>query len=92
LKTEQAELIGLQALGHVAGDEDLLAQFLDQSGFTPDELRRRAQESEVLGGILDFLLMNDERVLGFAEAVGIPPELVAPARRAMPGGEAPHWS
>jgi len=91
LKTEQAELIGLQALGHVAGDEELLAQFLDQSGFTLDELRLKAQDSEVLGGILDFLLMSDERVLGFAEAAGIPPELVEPARRAMPGGEAPNW-
>lgn len=91
MKTEQAELIGLQALGHVAGDEDLLAQFLNLTGFTTGELHARAQDSEVLGGVLDFLLMSDERVLSFAEEAGIAPTLVATARRALPGGEEPNW-
>ena len=91
MNREQAELIALQALGHIASDEDLLMEFLNISGFTPDELRQRAQESEVLGGILDFLLMSDERVLAFSEAIDIPPTLTIAARRALPGGQEQNW-
>jgi hypothetical protein len=89
---EQAELIGLQALSHIAADEELLLEFINISGFTPDELRQKAQDAEVLGGVLDFLLMNDERVLAFAEAIDIPPTLTLTARRALPGGQEVNWS
>ena len=92
MNREQAELIALQALGHVASDEKLLIEFLNISGFTPSELHQKAQDVEVLCGILDFLLMSDERVLDFAAAIDIPPALTAVARRALPGGEEVNWS
>lgn len=92
MKTDQAELIAIQALGHIAGEEDLLFAFVDLTGLSPDELRARAGEPEILGGVLDFILMDDQRLLAFCQAVNMKPEIPGIARRLLPGGEEVHWT
>lgn len=89
---DEAELLAIRALGHIAADDDLLGDFLSLSGLAPDELRARMAEPEFLGGILDFLLADEARLLAFCEAEEIRPQLPAAARRALPGGEEVHWS
>lgn len=89
---DEAELLALRALGHIAADDDLLGDFLSLSGLAPDELRARAAEPDFMGGILDFMLADEARLLAFCEAEEIRPHLPGLARRALPGGEEVHWA
>ncbi|MBV1934900.1 MAG: DUF3572 domain-containing protein [Parvibaculaceae bacterium] len=90
---EAAETLALEAISFIAGDEDLVAGLLDQTGMGVDELRDALGKADTVGqtlaGVLDYLLMNDEWVLNFAEQVNIAPEKVLSARAALPGGL--HW-
>lgn len=92
MQPDQAELIAIQALGHIAADEDLLFAFLDITGLSPDDIRARGGDAEILGGVLDFILMDERRLLAFCEAAGLNPELPGRARRLLPGGEEVHWT
>lgn len=87
-----AEMLALRALGWLAGQEDVFLDFLAAGGLDVKSLRRRAGEPEVLGAVLDFILAEDERVLGFAAAAGLRPEDVVRARAALPGGRTAHWT
>jgi len=89
---DEAELLAIRALGHIAADDDLLGDFLALSGLSPDELRTRAAESEFLGGILDFLLADEARLLAFCESEELEPRLPDLARQALPGGERVEWT
>lgn len=92
MNADQAELIAIQALGHIATEEDLLFGFVDLTGLSPDDLRSRAGDPEILGGILDFILMDDQRLLTFCEAMNLRPEMPAVARKLLPGGQEVHWT
>ena len=89
---EHAETVGLRALAWLAAEEGLLEVFLGASGLAMEDLRHRAGEPEVLAAVLDFVLMDDQWVLGFAAEAGLAPEAVARARAALPGGAQPHWT
>ena len=86
LDKEKAETIALQALSFLAQDEELLEQFMTQSGLTPDQLKERFKDPELLGGILDALLSSDEALLKFCSLCSLSPETIVLARRALPGG------
>lgn len=89
---ETAEVIALQALGWIAGDAELLAAFSGASGVALDDLRTRATEPDFLVAVLDFLLMDDARVIAFCDANGLGyPEPLA-ARQALPGGAERNWT
>jgi len=92
MKADQAEMIAIQALGHIAAEEELLFAFVDLTGLSPDELRSRAGEPEILGGVLDFIMMDDKRLLEFCAAIGLKPEMPGIARKLLPGGEEVHWT
>lgn len=91
MTSDEAELLAIRALGHIAADDDLLGDFMALSGLSPEELRQRAAEPEMLGGILDFMLADEARLLAFCEAEELRPELPARARLALPGGERVDW-
>jgi len=91
MKTEHAETLAIQALSWLASDEDNLGQFLNMTGAAPGDLRARAVEPEFLGFVLDFILRDDETILGFCGAVGAPPEDVQRARAEL-GGGLPNWT
>jgi len=92
MNQDDAEFLAIRALGHVAADEDLIGDFMALTGLSPDELRARAGEPEFLGAVLDFLMADEARLLAFCEASSIAPHLPGQARRALPGGEAVHWT
>ena len=92
LSDESAELLGVQALGWIAGKPDLAARFLSATGTSADEMRIRAAEPEFLGFVLDFLLADEEVLLAFAREAGVPPDRPFRARVALPGGALPHWT
>ena len=89
---EEAEVVGLKGLGWLVGEDELLEVFLGSSGLAESELRARAQEPELLGAVLDFILMDDAWVMRFCEAEQLPYDRLARARAALPGGEQVHWT
>lgn len=92
MNRKQAEIFSLQALGWLAGDEDLLPVFLGASGMGAEDLRTRAGDAEFLGALLDFLMMDDKWVIACCEALGVPGQTVRQARLALPGGAQMDWS
>ncbi len=92
LKPETAQTIALQALGHIAADDDLLGGFMAHTGLAIDELKPLAADPAFLGGVLDFLLSDEAGLLAFCETADIAPELPKLARQSLPGGEEVHWT
>lgn len=89
---ESAETLALQALGWLAGNDDLLPVFLGNSGVSEGELRERATDPLFLGAVLDFLMMDDAWVVAFCDANKVPYDNLMTARQALPGGEQVHWT
>ncbi|MEC9434918.1 MAG: DUF3572 domain-containing protein [Pseudomonadota bacterium] len=89
---DAAERIGIGALGHLAGDPDVLGAFLAAAGADPAELRARAAEPEFLGFVLDFLLADEPLLIGYCDAAGLPYDAPMRARAALPGGAVPDWT
>ena len=89
---EQAEILGLQGLAHVAGDEEILLAYLRLSGITPEDLKNSAADPATLGSILDYFLNNEKRLIAFCQAADIAPDRVLKARRVLPGGDPVQYS
>lgn len=85
MTTEQAETIALQALAFLVKEDDLLSHFLISSGLTPQDLKHRFREPELLGGVLDTILADDTVLLAFCNTMSLSPETLVIARRALPG-------
>ncbi len=88
----EAERIAAKALAWLAGQPDLTQVFLGATGTGLDDLRNRAGDAEYLAGVLDFLLLDDAWITACACAYGWPPERLAQARAALPGGAVPDWT
>lgn len=87
-----AETLALQALAWLAATDDLLGVFLGSSGMSQDDLRQGTSDPAVLGGVLDFLMMDDAWVRGFCDAHGLAYTMPGQARAALPGGQQVHWT
>ena len=82
---DQAETLALTAIHFILADEELQQGFLATSGVSPDEFQDMIGEPEFLGGVLDFLLGNEEQLIAFCEANEIEPTEPARARYNFPG-------
>lgn len=85
MTTEHAETIALQALAFLVKDEALLSHFLTNTGLTPQDLKTRFREPELLGGVLDAILADDAVLLAFCNTRSLSPETLVIARRMLPG-------
>ena len=92
MSPDEAEVLALKALTWLAGNEDLLAVFLNASGASAADLHAEASNPAFLCGILDFLTMDDAWVMAFTQSEGVDPHSLLAARSALPGGEQPHWT
>jgi hypothetical protein len=70
---EGAEILALQALGWLAGDEARLSRFLALSGLDPATLRATADHRDTQRAVMDFLLSDEELLLDFCEIAQIRP-------------------
>lgn len=91
-RQESAQTVALQALGWLAGQDELFDAFLGGSGADAAEVRARAADPEMLGSVLDFLLADEPALLRFCADAGLRPEVPMQARTALPGGDAPFWT
>lgn len=92
MNAEAAASMAQDALIWLAGQPDLLGQFLSATGAEPADMRRLADDPEFLGFVLDFLLGSDDLVRSFAAEAGIAPDAPMRARAALPGGAVPDWT
>lgn len=77
------DILTLQALGWILGDEDRAARFLALTGLTPDDLRHRINETAVQIAIIDFLCAHEPDLIACAETLGITPEKLANTRHEL---------
>ena len=87
MNIEQAEIISLQALAHMAENEEILIAYIRLSGIEPEELRNSAENPTTLGSILDYFLQNEKKLITFCDAANIDANDVVKARQHLPGGE-----
>ena len=92
MQQEIAETIALQALGWLAGNDELLPVFLGSSGASEADLKAGAGDPAFLGSVLDFLTMNDAWVIAFCDASGLDYATPLSARLALPGGTQVSWT
>lgn len=62
------------------------------SGADPATLAASASDPEFLGAVLDYLMLDDQTVMEFCNAHGLPYTAPQAARAALPGGQAWHWT
>ena len=89
---EKAETVAIKALGWMAGNDEVLGQFMGASGASVDDLRDAAHDPAFLGALLDFLMLEDAWVIAFCDAAGMPYDAPMRARAALPGGAQMHWT
>lgn len=86
--SEEAEILALNALRHLAESPSELNRFLGQSGLEPTELSKRAEEHAFLASVLDFFLADDLLLQRFCAAEGAEPPAMHRARLRLSGAKA----
>ncbi|CUH65683.1 hypothetical protein TG4357_01999 [Thalassovita gelatinovora] len=92
LSSQAAETIALRALGWLVGNDDLLPVFMGATGVCADDLKQNATDPDMLGSVLDFLLMDDAWIIACCTALELPYEKLMQVRAALPGGQQQHWT
>lgn len=92
ISRDVAERYALSVLTWLVGQEDLIGLFMGASGASVEDLKQGATSPEFLGAVLDFVLMDDQWVIRFAQENNEKPDLMMQARAVLPGGEAVHWT
>ncbi|MFL4470621.1 DUF3572 domain-containing protein [Tateyamaria armeniaca] len=92
MSQESAEVVGLKALGWMAGNEELLPVFLGATGASEADIRAGASDPAFLGALLDFIMMDDAWVKAFCDTASLAYDQPMYARTALPGGDQVHWT
>lgn len=75
--------VALAALAVALGDDARATRLLSLTGLTPDDLRTRAAEPDVLVAVLRFLEDHEPDLLAVAAAMGKSPQQLVAARSAL---------
>lgn len=86
--TSNAEVIALNLLSYIAGDQDRLDRFIAITGIAPAGLGAAAGDASFLAGVMDYALADETVLTGFAESAGMKPETLIAIRRRLPGASA----
>jgi len=77
------ETVALQALAVALGDDQRASRLLALTGLTPNDLRERAAEPDVLVAVLRSLEDHEPDLIAVAEALGRKPQELVAARSAL---------
>lgn len=75
--------VALHALAVSLGDDARASRLLALTGLTPDDLRERAAEPDVLVAVLRFLEDHEPDLIAVAGAMGRTPQELVAARSAL---------
>jgi len=89
---EAAQVVAIQALAWLVGNDELLPVFMGSTGTSAKDLKARVEDTSLLVSVMDFILMEDQWVLDFCDVAGIDPYKLQSVRYALPGGEIVHWT
>ena len=89
---EQAEQSAIEVLTWMTSDPEMIGQFLGWSGADVDALKQIAGSPQLISAILDFVMLRDDWVIAASAHLNIKPEKFVELRRALPGGQDPHWT
>ena len=73
LTPEGAETIALQALAYLAAEPEEIGRFLAASGLDVADLRAKAGEPDLLRAVMEYILVDDTRVTGLCQELGLQP-------------------
>ena len=89
---DMAETVGLQALGWLVADPELMDVFLGSTGASVEDLRANAGSRETTLAVLDFLVMNDAWVQAVSGANNWANDTVLTARAVLLGESGMQWT
>jgi hypothetical protein len=75
-----AEVVALDALVWVLGDDSRAARLLDLTGLDGESIRARLGDPALLGAVIDFLASYEPDLIACAAATGHKPEALIRAR------------
>jgi hypothetical protein len=78
-----AETLALSALGWTLSDGDRAQRLLSLTGLTPNELRDRLGDRNLLSAMLGFLEAHEPDLVACAETLGVSPLALVQARRQL---------
>jgi len=78
-----AETLGLKALTWLVAQPEVLERFLAVSGLTGSELRTRADDTGMLGAVLEHILANEQLAKDFCTDEGLEPRELHLARHVL---------
>lgn len=89
---QAAEVLALQALAWLVGQDEICGAFLEATGVSANEMRDRATDPAFLASVLEFILGRDDWVIAFCDATGL--DYAAPMQAAMvlSRGAFRHWT
>jgi len=82
-QTNDAETTALAALGWTLGDDSRAERLLALTGLTPELLRARIGERDLLAAVLRFLEAHEPDLLACAEHLGTTPLHLVESRRRL---------
>ena len=80
---DHPEMVALTVLGWILSDDRRAERLLAVTGLTPEILRNEVESRHVLGAALGFLMAHEPDLIACAEALGLQPEALADASRAL---------
>lgn len=92
LSQDSAEVLAIEALSWLVGNDELLPVFLGSSGASEDDIKQQTTNPEFLASVLDFLLMDDAWIKEFCDSARYAYDFPARARAALPGGAEVNWT
>lgn len=92
MQQQEAEIIALQALAWLAGNDELCPIFLGATGGSTDEMHSRATDPAFQASILEFLTMDDAWIIAFCDSIDLGYDKPLRARYALPGTEQTEWT
>ena len=92
MNRDRAEVIALNVIEWLAGNDELMPVFMGATGLGGDDIQAAVNTSEFQVSVLDFVMMNDDWVLEFAGAYNIQPDQLMLARQSLPGGGNVNWT
>ncbi len=84
------EVLALEILAWIAKDKDVMVRFSNFAGIAPIDLMAHAGEPEMLGGMLDFFLLDEALLCAFCEETGTNKQAPIMARQLLPGADVPY--
>ncbi|WP_407518671.1 DUF3572 domain-containing protein [Methylobacterium oryzisoli] len=78
-----AETLAAAVFDFVAADPGRLMRFMETSGLSPEGLRAAAAGPDLLVGILDHVVADEDLLLACARSLAVPPERIVTAWRRL---------